>query len=62
MQDFNLKKFTAKLLLFTEDGKSFICVNQYYIQDLERDQKVDGSPLQGKRFRLIEDKANEQGE
>lgn len=61
MQDFNCKKFTAKLLLFTEDGKNFICVNQYYIQNLERDEKVDGSPLQGKRFRLIEEKADERG-
>jgi len=60
MSNFNLKKFTAKLLLYTDDGRNFVCVNQFYIQDLEKACNVDGAPLQGKRFRLVEEEADEQ--
>lgn len=60
MQSFNLKKFTAKVLLYTDDGINFMCINQFYIQDLMKGCKVDGAPLQGKRFRLVEESADEQ--
>jgi len=62
MSNFNLKKFTAKVLLFTEDGENFLVINQFYLQDLIRGCKVDGAPLQGMRFRLIEDKNEQRGE
>ena len=54
-QSFKLKKFTAKILLYTEDGRDFLCINQFFIQDLESNHKVNGSPLQGKKFRIIEE-------
>ena len=62
MSNFNLKKFTAKLLLYTDDGRNFVCVNQFYIQDLERGRNVDGAPLQGKRFRLMEEEKDDERE
>jgi len=60
MQSFNLKKFTAKVLLYTEDGINFMCINQFYIQDLIGGHKVDGAPLQGKRFRLVEEEEDDE--
>ena len=62
MSNFNLKKFTAKVLLYTEDGKNFLVINQFYLQDLIRGCKVDGAPLQGMRFQLVGDEDEQRGE
>lgn len=58
MSNFNLKKFTAKVLLYTEDGINFLVINQFYLQDLIKGCKVDGAPLQGVRLRLVEEEAD----
>ncbi|NIM58988.1 MAG: hypothetical protein GTO16_08615 [Candidatus Aminicenantes bacterium] len=61
-QSFKVKKFTAKVLLYTDDGINFVCVNQFYIQNLEEGCMVDGAPLQGKRFRLVKESSDEREE
>jgi hypothetical protein len=53
------KKFSAKVLLLTEDGRTFTCLNQFIVLDLETNQVLNRLPLVGKKFRLLEEADNE---
>ena len=37
----------------SEDGESFLCIRQYYLNDLTTGNLIDGRTLQGRKFRLM---------
>jgi len=47
------EKLQLKAVFITEDGESFLCIRQFYANDLRTGTLLDGKQYQGRRFRLI---------
>ena len=41
-----------KAIFVTEDGENFLCLRQFYVNDLRTGQLLDGKLYQGCKFRL----------
>ena len=55
-------KYQLKAIFITEDGESFLCIRQFYVNDLYTGNFLDGKQYQGRRFKLIpeeKEKVNE---
>lgn len=54
-------KYQLKAVLITEDGETFLCIRQLYLNDLCTGSLIDGKRYQGRRFKLIpeEEKIND---
>jgi hypothetical protein len=46
-------KYQLKAILITEDGENFLCIRQFYLNDLYTGKLLDGKHYQGRRFKLI---------
>jgi|GEM_PF-6187261 hypothetical protein len=46
-------KHQAKLILITEDGVTFLCIRQLYVNNLRTGQPLDGKIYQGRKFELM---------
>lgn len=45
-------KHQLKAILITEDGENFLCIRQFYVNDLRTGQLIDGKIYQGRKFKL----------
>lgn len=55
-------KYQLKATFITEDGENFLCIRQFYCNDLCTGDLLDGKQYQGRRFKLIsneEEKIND---
>jgi hypothetical protein len=52
-------KHQLKAILITEDGENFLCIRQFYVNDLRTGQLIDGKIYQGRKFKLMEESKNE---
>ena len=55
-------KYQLKATFITEDGENFLCIRQFYCNDLRTGNLLDGKQYQGRRFKLIpeeEEKIND---
>lgn len=46
-------KHQTKLVLITEDGETFLCIRQLYVNDLRTGKLLDGKLYQGRKFKLM---------
>lgn len=53
------KAVRLKASFISEDGKTFLCIRQFYLNDLSTGELINGQTLQGKKFRLIETEVKE---
>ncbi len=52
------KKLKLKAVFISEDGETFLCIRQYYLDDLCTGKFIDGRTFQGKKFKLISEVNN----
>jgi hypothetical protein len=52
-------KHKLKAIFITEDGENFLCVRQIYVNELCTGQLLDEKMYQGRRFKLLEEKTND---
>jgi hypothetical protein len=51
-------KYQLKAILITEDGENFLCIREFYVNDLMSGQLLDGKYYQGRNFHLIQEEMN----
>lgn len=52
-------KHQLKAILITEDGENFLCIRQFYVNDLCTGVLLDGKIYQGRKFKLMEENKND---
>lgn len=50
-----------KVMLVTQDDENFLCIREFYCNDLQTGQLLDGKNYQGRTFKLVKDEDDEQG-
>ncbi len=48
-------KHQLKVILVTQDGENFLCIREFYTNDLCTGKLIDGKCYQGSQFKLIKD-------
>jgi hypothetical protein len=48
-----MTKQQLKAIFITEDGENFLCIRQFYVNDLRTGNLLDGKLYQGRRFKEI---------
>ena len=49
-----------KVMLVTQDNENFLCIREFYCNDLQTGTLLDGKNYQGKTFKLVKDEEDEQ--
>lgn len=51
-------KHQIKAIFITEDGENFLCIRQFYVNDLCTGKLLDGKIYQGRKFKLVKEEEN----
>ena len=48
-----------KLMLVTQDNENFLCIREFYVNDLQTGKLLEGKNYQGRTFKLVKEEADE---
>jgi len=49
-----------KVMLVTQDNENFLCIREFYVNDLQTGQLLEGKNYQGRTFKLVKEEDDEQ--
>jgi len=49
-----------KIMLVTQDNENFLCIREFYVNDLQTGKLLEGKNYQGRTFKLVKEEDDEQ--
>ncbi len=49
-----------KVMLVTQDDVNFLCIREFYVNDLQTGKLLEGKNYQGRTFKLVKEESDEQ--